>query len=541
VQASASGKYSVTVTNLGGATNSAVVALTVGFFNYTPVGLTAGSYNQDMIVEKAAANGAATTATVDDGTANGDTTWFETGFIPGNAAGLPVAGSTFTSAAQSDHSYAMAPSYTNKDTVLIDSGVTSNTVVLTTPAAYTALSVLDSSGHGAVTISATVHHANNVTETASFTTADWFDNTGTVAFRAGGRVNVNTRSVDLFGSGSFPFLHSQDLSLVNVISPVTSIDLAYSSGSGHACLMAVSGSTTPGGAFTPIAITGYNKDVIIEAAQQFTSGAYTTASVDGGTANTGFGWHEMGYAITQTGVPGAGATFVSQSAADHSYAMAPSFTANDVAYVDGSTGSTLTPSSPTPLQALSFLTGAGYGPENVDYSIHYADGTSETGTLAASDWFSGGTTAWATHGRINVQNGGVQIFGNGTPWLYSEDVVLTNTTSAVTGIDLTFGSRNNSSANAEVFALSGITTIFTNMPTFFTSVQRNANGTTTLSGTGAGNAGFTFQLQFATNLVPPVVWQTVGSSLADTNGVWRFTDASGTNSPTGFYRAFVGQ
>ena len=63
-------------------------------------------------------------------------------------------------------------------------------------------------------------------------------------------------------NGNNPRLYSLDVTLSNTTSPVTSIDFAYASGSGHGAIMAVSGSK--GAAFTPIAVTGYNEDIVVE-------------------------------------------------------------------------------------------------------------------------------------------------------------------------------------------------------------------------------------------------------------------------------------
>jgi uncharacterized repeat protein (TIGR03803 family) len=51
----------------------------------------------------------------------------------------------------------------------------------------------------------------------------------------------------------------------------------------------------------------------------------------------------------------------------------------------------------------------------------------------------------------------------------------------------------------------------------------------------AGYAGCAYLVQVATNLALPV-WQTVSTNVADTNGVWQFTDNSAGGCPTRFYR-----
>ena len=63
----------------------------------------------------------------------------------------------------------------------------------------------------------------------------------------------------------------------------------------------------------------------------------------------------------------------------------------------------------------------------------------------------------------------------------------------------------------------------------------NLDGSATLS--FSGGAGETYLVQAATNLMPPVVWQTLSTNVAGTNGTWQFTDAGATNCPMRFYRA----
>ncbi|HEV2435366.1 MAG TPA: LamG-like jellyroll fold domain-containing protein [Verrucomicrobiae bacterium] len=533
VQTADVGSYSVLIGNSAGTTNSAGANLQVeteGVYGFSPIAITAGSYNEDMIIEKGALV-AVTTATVDAGTTDNGTTWFEQGYYAAdNTIGLPPAGSTFsTNNTGVVHSYTMASSYTTNDAVLLNGTVSSATLSLTAPAAYSSLSFLGSAGYGPATNNYVVHHADGTTETGSIVVPDWFGS-GTVALGVGGRVYPDSRTLDIRGPGLNPFIFSIDAALTNTSSPVTSIVLTSASG-GNTCLLALSGST--GGAFSPVAFTGYNEDMIVEAgAQHFVGQSYTTASMDNGTANTGTSWYEAGYSTTPyfapgSGVPAAGTAITSQTKPDHHYKMAPSYTANDVAYVDAATADTITLSTPATVWALSFLVSAGHGPVTVNYIVHHADASSESGTYVAPDWFATSPVAWGVNGRVDVGNGGIQTFGN-VPNLLSVDIGVTNISSPVTSIDL---STSASGANAEVFAVSGA---FTSQTDAFTRVSRNANGSTTLDFTGL--PGYQYLLQFTARLTPPVVWQNLSTNTAASNGTWQYTDIGATNRSTGFYR-----
>src|SRR4051812_44224916 len=135
---------------------------TVAHAQYAPISLTPASYNQDVVVEQSAPHPfpPPTTASLDAGTGNTGFSWYEVGENPSaSTTGIPAAGSTFASESQSNHSYRMAPNYTNNDAVLIDSTVTGDTVTPGSPSAFSSLSFLLSSGGGSVTINYTVHHA----------------------------------------------------------------------------------------------------------------------------------------------------------------------------------------------------------------------------------------------------------------------------------------------------------------------------------------------------------------------------------------------
>ncbi|HVM48353.1 MAG TPA: LamG-like jellyroll fold domain-containing protein [Candidatus Acidoferrum sp.] len=465
--------------------------------DFNPIPLTPGSYNQDMVVEQSAppAPASLTTATLDSGTGNSGNTWYERGYNTSDlASGLPPHGTTFTSTSQADHSYAMAPGYWSNDAILIASDVSSATITLTPANPYSKLSFLSSAGHGPVVVNYTVHHADSTTESGSISVPDWFGS-GTLALGVGGRVDVGSQSIQDFGAGGLPYLFSQDITLTDTASAVMSIDLSYVSG-GSACILALSGST--GGAFTPITFTGYNEDMVVEATGVL-HGAYTTASMDGGTANNGDSWYEQGYnaSAPSTGLPAAGSTFVSQAAGDHNYTMAPSYTANNAAFIDGTHSATLTPAAPNAFSALSLLTAAGNGPVGVDYKVHYADGTTEIGYLSAPDWFFNNPVTYVANGRVDVNSGAFDSVNGNNPRLYSVDIALGNPGSAVTSIDLSYD-PGNSGGRVAVMALSGLPTFSSPTAPFNAAASplvqtQYVGGTATFSVTASGTPPLSYQ------------------------------------------------
>ncbi len=209
----------------------------------------------------------AITATMDGGKAKGGFTWFEQGFYgPNLALGLPTAGIPFTSVTQPDHSFVTA-SYAASNVFYIATNELTATITLSTPAAYTALSILSSSADGPATNNYTIHYADASTQAGTIVIYDWFAvtnalNAATNAVSAGGRVDALGFNFNINGAGNFPRLFSEDITLSNPSSAVTSIDFGYIDGTGRSCIMALSGST--GSGFSPIAVTGYNEDMVVE-------------------------------------------------------------------------------------------------------------------------------------------------------------------------------------------------------------------------------------------------------------------------------------
>ena len=222
---------------------------------FAPIPVT--GFNQDMIVEATATHPGrvltaegldATTASMDAAAGNTGFTWYEQGYATNNpATGLPVAGTTLTNQAASDHVYRMAASYAANNAVIIDSANVSANLSLASPATASALSFLASSGNGSVTVDYTAYHEDGSTSTGSFVVPDWFGG-NPYAFTTRGRVSVDSGGLDNVNAEN-PRLYGIDVTLQNSSSPVTSIDLSYQTGAGHAAILAVSGTA---GAVRPI-------------------------------------------------------------------------------------------------------------------------------------------------------------------------------------------------------------------------------------------------------------------------------------------------
>lgn len=69
----------------------------------------------------------------------------------------------------------------------------------------------------------------------------------------------------------------------------------------------------------------------------------------------------------------------------------------------------------------------------------------------------------------------------------------------------------------------------------FTNIVQNSDGSVSVYLLGAPNS--TNVIQSATNLTPPIVWQSVSTNVADAQGAWQFTDSN--NTSTRFYRSYA--
>jgi predicted alpha-1,6-mannanase (GH76 family) len=457
----------VSMSPLGRSIAAGVCALiTAGVFvrpvhaGFVPIPLTSASYNRDMIVERSAPApvipGGYTTASMDNGLANTANSWYEQGYNTASpTTGLPPAGSTFTHQNAPNHFYRMAPSYAANNAVLLDSGVTSATLTLSSPTACSQLSLLESGGNNGVTFSFRVHHQDGTTESGSGSIPDWY-NGASPAWTANGRVDVGTFAFNSVGSGN-PRLYSLDFTLANPTSPVTSIDFTYVSGAGHGAILAVSGLT--GANFTPLSVTGYNQDIVVEAAAAKPGplSGYTTATMDTGAANTANTWYELGYVPTAptTGLPAPGTTVTNLSAPDHLYTLAPSYTVNNaVLLTSNAPSANIVPAAPAAYPGLSFLMAAGNGPVTVGCTVRHADGTSEGSSFSVPDWFTKSPVAFVANGRVNISTTTVNSLNSDNPRLYAADIALANAANPVTNIALTWQSGS-SGANAVILAVSG--------------------------------------------------------------------------------------
>lgn len=432
--------------------------------DFNPVPLTPGSFTADVIVESNATRSVSdyTTLTMDQGTNNYSWVWMEQGVDPDRpTVGLPTAGSTFAAVQDAAHSFKMPATYTGNCAIaLTTNGIPNATLTVSTPVAATAISILNAGG-GASTIDYTIHYQGGGTQSGQLSVIDWHNLTPVnYAWVCNGRFNTDNGQTGETWTGK-PRMFYSDISLTDTVNPVVSIDF-HTTSTSRVVIFGLSTSTDNVN-YAPVTISGFNRDVVVEAAVQ-TSGSLYKCNVimDNGVTNiTGNTWYEVGF---NTGTPSSGIPLhgsnVSGGTPLHTFTMPPTYIGNDVLYLGnyvGYTSGTLTLTTPTAYTRLSFLDAAGNGPLVSSVTVHFADSSTETYSISILDWFNN-TPFYTSNGRFNPQTLGFSNVGDATPnpRLLTNDIALVNNTSPVTSIDFSYTSGG---GRAMIFAVAGQTTV----------------------------------------------------------------------------------
>jgi hypothetical protein len=452
---------------------------------------------------------------MDAGTNNTGNTFYEVGFDKAAlASGFPLHGSTLTY--NPTHSFVMPATYAGNDCVFIGNYTAffNGVVTLASPTTCNSLSLLASAGNGPCVISYTVNHVDGGTaETGTISVADWF--AGGAGFSTQGRFVTETCTFNNVNGGATK-LWTNDIPNIRTDSPVTNINLSYSSG-GRAGIFAVSTSTDGTNFLNPVGITSFDADAIVEASSYLTAeqlgppahGAglrsRTTVSMDGGTANTGNTWFEQGYYTNfpNAGLPHPGQIITNLSDSTKHYQMPTNYTINNAIYVDSThTNANLGIVSPQTYSALSFLNSCANGAVVCRAIMQYADGKQETNTFTGSDWFNNNPVVYTSRGRLSLDNrtfnsdpGRSNPTNNFNPRLYEAGFTLLNQGSVVTNIVVQFVSAG---ANGRIVIL-GVSATAGAVPPIWaaqpTSVNTNEGVAVSFSGLATATFPISYQWQ----------------------------------------------
>src|SRR5260370_1865278 len=156
---------------------------------------------------------------------------------------------------------------------------------------------------------------------------------------------------------------------------------------------------------TPVALTGWNRDVIVESTA---SGPPFTSYASEMNAGEGAGFYQTGLPSYAWGMPRCGG-FVSMIG-DYTLFQFQPYTANNALVLSPDTGlsrGTLTLVTPATYAKIAVLAHSGNAANTTGtLTLNFADGTTLATTYYAQDWFnSPSNVAWFANGRLNLTTG----------------------------------------------------------------------------------------------------------------------------------------
>lgn len=282
---------------------------------------------------------------------------------------------------------------------------------------------------------------------------------------------------------------------------------------------------------TPIALSGFNGDVVIE---NTASGPPYTSYAVRVNPNEVWGFYQSGLSGKSYGLPVTG-DFVS-AVGDNTTFQFQSYTANNALLLNSSAGATglLTLNTPETYSRVAVLAHSASGGGTANITFNFSDGTSWTTTYSAPDWFNNSGYALLGMERISLNDGSTGG-GSTNPRFYQTSIDLAGSLGVSNRplVSITFSQVASAGATA-VYAVSGEVapptpaTIVVN-PTNLSVVEST---TATFSAAAAGVPAPV--LQWLRNGVPvsgaTSASYSFNAALADHNAVYRLVASNMVSS-----------